>query len=166
VVGCWHGYLSGARCRFAYRPADATATHYLLLQKIQIGFTRMVLLFWCRLTRVVLEKRPLNECSVVVVIQQGTVDLQLLLPFYDPLSGTTRECRYQKEYSPTHTHRDHQSFPICLSHPSWSTAIPLLPLNWYICKFIHFSGQKQTDNDRNNDNIIVIICLLSVLKDE
>jgi len=25
-------YLSGARCRFACRPADATATHYLLLQ--------------------------------------------------------------------------------------------------------------------------------------
>ena len=25
-------YLSGARCRFAYRPADATATHHLLLQ--------------------------------------------------------------------------------------------------------------------------------------
>jgi len=32
VVGCWHGYLSGARCRFAYGPADATATHHLLLQ--------------------------------------------------------------------------------------------------------------------------------------
>jgi len=32
VVGCWHGYLSGVRCRFAYGPADATATHYLLLQ--------------------------------------------------------------------------------------------------------------------------------------
>ena len=32
VVGCWHGYLSGARCRFAYSPADATATHCLLLQ--------------------------------------------------------------------------------------------------------------------------------------
>ena len=27
--GCWHGYLSGARCRLAYGPADATATHYL-----------------------------------------------------------------------------------------------------------------------------------------
>ena len=26
VVGCWHGYLSGPRCRFAYDPADATAT--------------------------------------------------------------------------------------------------------------------------------------------
>jgi len=29
--GCWHGYLSGARCRLAYGPADATATHSLLL---------------------------------------------------------------------------------------------------------------------------------------
>ena len=32
VVGCWRGYLPGARCRLAYRPADATATHCLLLQ--------------------------------------------------------------------------------------------------------------------------------------
>jgi len=32
VVGCWHGYLSGVRCRFAYGPADVIATHYLLLQ--------------------------------------------------------------------------------------------------------------------------------------
>ena len=33
VVRCWHGYLSGARCRLAYGSADATATHCLLLQK-------------------------------------------------------------------------------------------------------------------------------------
>jgi len=32
VVGCWHAYLSGARCRLTYGPADATATHCLLLQ--------------------------------------------------------------------------------------------------------------------------------------
>ena len=32
VVGCWRGYRSGARCRLAYVPADATATHCLLLQ--------------------------------------------------------------------------------------------------------------------------------------
>jgi len=32
VVGCWRGYLSGARCRLAYGPADATAAHCLLLQ--------------------------------------------------------------------------------------------------------------------------------------
>jgi len=30
--GMLHGYLSGARCRLAYGPADATATHWLLLQ--------------------------------------------------------------------------------------------------------------------------------------
>jgi len=32
VVGCWHGNLSGAMCRLAYGPADATATHCLLFQ--------------------------------------------------------------------------------------------------------------------------------------
>ena len=32
AVGCWYGYLAGARCRLAYGPADATATHCLLLQ--------------------------------------------------------------------------------------------------------------------------------------
>jgi len=26
VVASWHGYLPGARCRFAYGPADTTAT--------------------------------------------------------------------------------------------------------------------------------------------
>jgi len=31
VVGYWSGYLTGARCRLAYGPADATATHCLLL---------------------------------------------------------------------------------------------------------------------------------------
>ena len=30
--GRWRGYLSGARCRLAYGPADAIATHCLLLQ--------------------------------------------------------------------------------------------------------------------------------------
>ena len=32
VVGCCRGYLSGAWCRLAYAPADATATHCLLFQ--------------------------------------------------------------------------------------------------------------------------------------
>jgi len=51
VVGCWHGYPSGARCRLAYadehkrpadetmRPADATVSCFT---KIQIGFTFLV----------------------------------------------------------------------------------------------------------------------------
>jgi len=38
-MGCWHGYLSGARCRFAYGPANATASCF---SKIQIGFTFLV----------------------------------------------------------------------------------------------------------------------------
>jgi len=44
VVGCWHGYLPRTRCRLAYGPADATASHYLFscFSKIQIGFTFLV----------------------------------------------------------------------------------------------------------------------------
>jgi len=30
VLDCWRGYLSGARCRLAYGPAHATATHLFL----------------------------------------------------------------------------------------------------------------------------------------
>ena len=55
VVGYWRGYLSGARCRLAYGPADATASHSLASVK-----SRLVLPFWYRLTRVVPDKGPLN----------------------------------------------------------------------------------------------------------
>jgi len=46
VVECWCCCLSGAMCRLAYGPADATATHCLLLHEN----SRLVLLFWYRLT--------------------------------------------------------------------------------------------------------------------
>jgi len=59
VVGYWHGYLSGVKCRHAYGPADATA-HSLSLAPVK---SRLVLPFWYRLTQVVLEKRPLNGCK-------------------------------------------------------------------------------------------------------
>ena len=39
-MGCWRGYLSGARCRRAYGPAGATATH--CFSKVKIGFTFLV----------------------------------------------------------------------------------------------------------------------------
>ena len=66
-MGCWRGYVCGSRCRFAYGPADATVTHYLLLQLIQIGFTCLVLPFWCQLTRVVLGK--IHEvCKMVMCV--------------------------------------------------------------------------------------------------
>jgi len=49
VMGCWHDYLTQARCRFAYSPADPNATHSLLLQEIQTGFcfTFLVLAHLC-----------------------------------------------------------------------------------------------------------------------
>jgi len=40
VMGCWHGYLSGANSRLSYGPADATATQCLLLHT---GYTFLVL---------------------------------------------------------------------------------------------------------------------------
>ena len=60
---CWCSYRSVARCRlFAYGPADATAIpkRRLLLPRLK---SRLVLLLWCRLTKAVLEKMPLNGCS-------------------------------------------------------------------------------------------------------
>ena len=63
VVGYWHGYLSGARCRLA--PPSWCHCHSLSLAAVK---SRLVLPFWYRLTQVVLEKRPLNGWSVVVVV--------------------------------------------------------------------------------------------------
>ena len=39
VVGCWRGYLSGARRRLAYGPADVTVSFF---SKIHIGVTFLV----------------------------------------------------------------------------------------------------------------------------
>jgi len=61
ALRCWRGYLSGARCRLAYGPADAIATHCLLLQKNPDWFY----LFRYRLTCAVPEKWPLNGCVCV-----------------------------------------------------------------------------------------------------
>jgi len=49
--------LSGARHRFANGPADAIATHCILLQQIQIGFTFLVPAHPGSL-----DKGPLNGC--------------------------------------------------------------------------------------------------------
>ena len=65
VVGCWRGYLSGARCRLAYGPADATATHCMSFASVK---SRLVLPFWYRLTWVVPDKGPLNGCVCVFSI--------------------------------------------------------------------------------------------------
>ena len=66
MVRCWHGYLSGMRCRLAYGPADATATHCLLLPRLDLPF-------WYRLIRVVPEKGPLNVCVCVCACVRACV---------------------------------------------------------------------------------------------
>jgi len=71
VVGCWRGYLSRARCRLAYGPADATATHRLFASVK----SRLVLPFWFRLTQVVPEKGPLNGCQMCVSVLHPMTDL-------------------------------------------------------------------------------------------
>ena len=68
LVGCWHSYLSGVMCRFAYGPADATATHCLSSVK-----SRLVLPFWYWLTWVVPDKGPLNRCVCTSVYVNQTL---------------------------------------------------------------------------------------------
>ena len=59
MVGWWRGYLSGARCRLAYGPTGAAATHCLLLQ-----YNRD----WFYLSGTgSKEKGPLNVCVCVCV---------------------------------------------------------------------------------------------------
>jgi len=73
VMRCCCGYLSGARCRlFAYGPADALLpkTHHLLLHLN----LRLILLFWYQLAQVVMEKRPLNGCSISSVLLPNSAE--------------------------------------------------------------------------------------------
>ena len=65
VVGCWRGYLSGARCEVqtCIWPSWCHC-HSLSLASVK---SRLVLPFWYRLTRVVPEKGPLNGCACVCV---------------------------------------------------------------------------------------------------
>jgi len=64
-VGAVCGYLSGARCKWFCIWSSWCHCHPVIScsSRIQNG-----LLFWGRLTHVVLEKRPLNRCSVVVLV--------------------------------------------------------------------------------------------------
>ena len=55
-MGCWHGCLSGVRCRLAYGPLSLASVK-----------SRLVLPFWYRLTRVVPDKGLLNGCVCVCV---------------------------------------------------------------------------------------------------
>jgi len=105
VVGCWYGYLSGARCRMqmCIWPSDPTATHCLLLQEIQIGFTFLVLADpsspgqnseshkWCSLTTLV------NWHHLTNVFEAHCIHAVML---YKPVSAqlTNLDTNYQQQW--------------------------------------------------------------------
>jgi len=65
AVGCWRGYLSGARCRLKCIWSSGCHCHSLSLAS---GKSRLVLPFWYRLTRVVPDKGPLKGCVCVYLL--------------------------------------------------------------------------------------------------
>jgi len=77
MVVYWHGYLSWARCRFAYGPAELP----LPLTVSCSSKSRLVLPFWYWLTRIVLDKGLLNRCCFC---HTYLLLLLLLQPFYGP----------------------------------------------------------------------------------
>jgi len=62
VVGCWHGYLSGARCRLAYGPADATDAAR------QFGLTVSL-----KKTEVMLQSYPTNQSATATVMASDMI---------------------------------------------------------------------------------------------
>jgi len=76
-VGRWCGYLSGARCRLAYGPADVTAIHCLFASVK----SRLVLPLWYWLTRVVPGKGPLNRCVCACVCPRPSTTIHSIIFF-------------------------------------------------------------------------------------
>jgi len=96
VVGCWRGYLSGARCRLAYGPADAIATNCLFASVK----SRLVVPLWYRLTGVVPDKGPLNVCVCV----NRTARTDAFSHRHSPVWQTPPLWRHQHCYSTDDTH--------------------------------------------------------------
>jgi len=74
---CWHGYLSGARCR------SAVDLHMAQLMPLPSTVScssksRLVLPFWYRLTRVVPDKGPLNGCVCVFLFGDFSINKFIL----------------------------------------------------------------------------------------
>jgi len=105
--GCWCGYLSGARCRLAYGPADTTATHCLASVK-----SRLVLPFWYRLTLVVPDKGPLNGCVCVLPClfaaglalgqQAGPMQQRPLMRLFPHGGPISQRCWEERPWAPKH----------------------------------------------------------------
>ena len=106
VVGYWHGYLSGARCR-CILPSWCHC-HSLSLASVK---SRLVLPFWYRLTRVVPEKGPLNGC-----VFNGSIQSTYMAALCDTY-GTAHSTRYLTHvHDARHTHHLQHSIVVCWPH--------------------------------------------------
>ena len=162
AVGCWHGYLFAARCRLAYGPTDATATHCLFASVK----SRLVLPFWYWLTQVVLDKGPLNGCVCVCVcvfqkgVSRSVCSILSVCTFYEQINNI----KWQKNTDPqsafialpivdiqrtivstesTHTHaRTHTHThltALCPGLPGWAGTRKVKPI-WILLKQETVSG--------------------------
>ena len=105
-VGCWHGYLSGARCRLAYgHMASWCHCHSLSLASVK---SRSVLPFWYRLTWVVPDKEPLNGC--VFMLNKWMKSVR----FSRPLCILDNYCSARVAFSASTLLAAHQK-----EHPTW-----------------------------------------------
>ena len=120
-VGCQSGYLSGARCSFAYGPADTIATHCLLLQEIQIGFdfTFLVLAYPGSL-----RQNPESRKTVVVVaaIQLTVETLPESILFWNTFS------------TGTHSQPCYGHLGFCPGLPGWAGTRKVKPIWIYWSK--------------------------------
>jgi len=75
------------------------STNWALLLHLESRFTRLVIPFWCQLTRVVLEKGPLSGCVCVCCRPSGgsshamCVCVYIVEPCQTPTSFACRLCR-------------------------------------------------------------------------
>jgi len=90
AVGCWRGYLSGARCRLKCIWSSGCHCHSLSLAS---GKSRLVLPFWYRLTRVVPDKGPLKGCVCVLTYLLTYWSTSPIHPMYTPPSVSARRGR-------------------------------------------------------------------------
>jgi len=127
VIRCRHGYLSGAKCKwFVYGPADATVTSSSLASVK----SRTVWPFWCRLIKVVLEKRRSDGCLVwygLLGNRQGILPVKNLPQLCERLSCVEPDQAWTKS---RWRRNESTSF---VSYCSMTPSLFLLPLEEYDC---------------------------------
>ena len=74
VVGCWRGYVAGARCILTCIWPSWCHCHSVTWLSLASVKSRLVLPFWCRLTRVVPEKGLLNGRVCVLLYDDVSGD--------------------------------------------------------------------------------------------